>query len=69
MNGFVLGAGAEQHFASAWSAKFEYQYIDLGSEKLSGLSTGGPLVNTNRLDTTFHVFRLGLSYHWHTTGQ
>jgi outer membrane immunogenic protein len=64
MNGFVLGAGAEHNFARAWSAKLEYQYIDLGSEKLSGVPTGGPPINTNRLDTTFQTFRLGLSYHF-----
>jgi outer membrane immunogenic protein len=67
MTGFALGAGAEHHFSPAWSAKLEYQYIDLGSQKLSGLSTGGLLINTDALDTTFHTFRLGLSYHFHST--
>lgn len=55
--GFVLGGGLEQKLNAAWSVKAEYQYIDLGSDRLTGPST-----STNEIDTNFHTVRVGLNY-------
>jgi outer membrane immunogenic protein len=59
--GFVVGGGLEQKLSRDWSAKVEYQYIDLGSERLLG-TPGFALFHTNPLDTAFHTVRLGLNY-------
>jgi outer membrane immunogenic protein len=60
--GWVAGCGIEYKISPAWSLKGEYQYIDLGSEKLSGTDALGSAVTTNNLDTTMHTVRLGLNY-------
>ncbi len=56
--GYVAGGGIEYKFTPAWSLKAEYQYIDLGSEKLTD-SLGNA---TNPLDTNFQTARVGLNY-------
>jgi outer membrane immunogenic protein len=64
--GFVVGGGLEYSLSPAWSAKLEYQYIDFGSEKLTGSYVqAGPLVtiHTNALDDNFSTVRVGLNYH------
>jgi outer membrane immunogenic protein len=62
--GYVVGAGFEHKFSPRWSAKVEYQYINLGDEKLTGniISNGAPL-HTNDITTDFHTVRAGLNYH------
>lgn len=56
--GYAAGGGVEYKITPSWSLKAEYQYIDLGSEKLTD-SAG---VATNELDASFHTARLGLNY-------
>ena len=60
--GFAAGGGWEYNFAPAWSVKVEYQYIDLGSKTLSGVSTNGVLLNSSNIDAKFHTVRVGLNY-------
>jgi outer membrane immunogenic protein len=60
--GFVAGAGVEYKITPVWSVKAEYQYIDLGSERLVG-TPGFAGFHTNDLDTAFHTVRVGLNYH------
>ena len=62
--GFVVGGGLEHTLARDWSVKLEYQYIDLGSERLVG-TPGFAGFSTNSLDTAFHTVRLGLNYRFH----
>jgi outer membrane immunogenic protein len=64
--GFAVGGGLEQYFGRAWSAKLEYQYIDLGSERLSGVSSNGVFLQSSRIDSNFHTARIGLNYHFNT---
>jgi outer membrane immunogenic protein len=59
--GWVAGGGIEYKFAPSWSLKGEYQYIDLGSEKLQG-GPGAPAVTASGLDTSLQTVRLGLNY-------
>ncbi len=56
--GYAAGGGVEYKFTPAWSVKAEYQYIDLGSEKLTD-SSGAV---TNPLDATLQTARVGLNY-------
>ena len=56
--GYAAGGGIEYKFTPAWSLKAEYQYIDLGSQKLTD-SLGN---TTNPLDTNFQTARVGLNY-------
>jgi outer membrane immunogenic protein len=60
--GFAVGGGWEYNFAPAWSVKVEYQYIDLGSKMLSGVSTNAVLLNSTNIDAKFHTVRVGLNY-------
>jgi outer membrane immunogenic protein len=60
--GFVVGGGWEYHFMPAWSLKAEYQYIDLGTQKLSGVSTNGVLLNASDVENRFQTARIGLNY-------
>jgi outer membrane immunogenic protein len=59
--GFVLGGGLEHLFSPRWSGKVEYQYIDLGSDKLSTSVNGA----TATLDAEhkYNTVRVGLNYH------
>jgi len=57
--GWVAGGGIEYKVTPAWSLKGEYQYIDLGSEKLTDAEN---IPATNSLDTSFQTVRLGLNY-------
>ena len=64
--GFVVGGGVEYAVSPAWSIKGEYQYLDFGSDSLTGTNPlFGTPVHTNEIDNTFHTVRLGLNYHIH----
>jgi outer membrane immunogenic protein len=64
--GYAVGAGGEYAFTANWSAKVEYQYIDLGRGTLNAVEfTGGApsafaVSNTTRFD--YHTVRVGLNY-------
>jgi len=66
--GFTIGGGAEYAFGPAWSLKAEYQYIDLGSQDVTGalfFASGLPSGETFKTgyETKLQTFRLGLNYH------
>jgi outer membrane immunogenic protein len=64
--GFVLGGGVEHLFSPRWSAKIEYQYIDLGDDKLSiAVAPAKFTAAAATLDAehTYHTVRIGLNYH------
>ncbi|WP_246721966.1 outer membrane protein [Methylosinus sp. H3A] len=52
--GWTSGGGVEWAFASNWSAKVEYLYVDLSGEASFGPHRHG--------DQAFHVIRAGLDY-------
>jgi outer membrane immunogenic protein len=60
--GFTVGGGAEFMFSPAWSAKFEYQFIDFGRNDpaFAGVSICG-FVKCE--DDAFHTIRVGVNYH------
>jgi outer membrane immunogenic protein len=64
--GFAVGGGGEYAFSPNWSAKVEYQYIDLGKGFMSAREFTGAVpstffvFNTTRYD--YHTVRIGLNY-------
>jgi outer membrane immunogenic protein len=69
--GWTAGAGAEWMFAPRWSAKVEYQYVNLGNDAvtLTTLVTGAPgftpaSFNANLGHDDLHVGRVGVNFHF-----
>jgi high affinity Mn2+ porin len=57
--GWTAGAGFEFAVSGNWSAKLEYDYIDLARRTYDLSSFGLPSVN---VDPSVHLFKLGLNY-------
>ncbi len=57
--GWVAGGGVEYKINPSWSAKAEYQYLDLDASKASG---PGPLGDTGLDRTQVNTVRVGLNY-------
>jgi high affinity Mn2+ porin len=57
--GWTAGAGVEVALDRHWSAKLEYNYIDLGTQTFS-LDTG--VLSSIAVDPKLHVVKLGLNY-------
>jgi outer membrane immunogenic protein len=69
--GFVAGGGVEYALSPAWSLKAEYQYVDLGSQAVTGalfFSNGTPSGETFKTayDTRLQTLRLGINYRVNT---
>ncbi|MGA7327031.1 MAG: outer membrane beta-barrel protein [Rhodomicrobium sp.] len=64
--GYVVGGGVEYMISPRWSLKAEYQFIDLGSYKLSSpeVPPSGFAFSTNKIDNTFNTVRVGVNYHF-----
>jgi outer membrane immunogenic protein len=67
--GWVAGAGAEYRLDAHWSAKLEYQFVDLGTQLLTvtALATvagTAPASFTAAFRDQMHVVRAGLNYHF-----
>ena len=60
--GWVIGAGVEYALSANWSAKLEYQYLDVGSETFSGVRVPGGGTVTSDYDLAFHTVRAGVNY-------
>lgn len=63
--GYVVGAGFERAFASNWSLKFEYLFIDFSHLDIRGIHTGGGQVALTG-DPYMHLVRLGLNMRFST---
>ena len=61
--GYTAGAGVEYAFNQAWSAKAEYQYIDLGTETYSPAAAGG-YTGSAKFDNVYNTVRFGVNYHF-----
>jgi outer membrane immunogenic protein len=62
--GYAVGGGVEFRVSPNWSIKAEYQYIDLGEDRLTAGAGEKPGVNTAtiKVENEFHTFRVGLNY-------
>jgi outer membrane immunogenic protein len=58
--GWTAGGGVEHGFRNNWSAKLEYNYLDLGTERYT--LTAGGLTNQVDINAQTHVVKLGLNY-------
>ncbi len=63
--GYAVGGGVEYVFAPGWSAKLEYQYIDLGDQSLSNVASDLAIDRT-KVDNNFSTLRVGLNYRLQT---
>jgi outer membrane immunogenic protein len=59
--GYAAGGGLEYAFNPAWSAKAEYQYINLGTDSLT--ENSGGVTGNAKFDHEYNTVRLGLNYH------
>ncbi|MGB9028342.1 MAG: outer membrane beta-barrel protein [Rhodomicrobium sp.] len=66
--GYDLGAGVEYGLTPAWSVKFEYQFMDLGDQKVfanyaekGGYSTVSSVAESK---LSFNTVRVGINYHF-----
>jgi outer membrane immunogenic protein len=69
--GWTLGGGGEWLFARNWSAKLEYQYVNLGGDDVrltaNAVSFAGNApasFNANYAHVDFHVVRAGVNFHF-----
>jgi outer membrane immunogenic protein len=64
--GWTAGAGFEWAFAPKWSAKFEYLYVDLGTESATVNPTPAnpPFQVAYEWKTIVNIVRLGINYHF-----
>ena len=64
----MAGAGIEYGFAPSWSAKIEYNYIDLGTDhqtrtQVNTVAFGGATTSVLRdVDTEIHLLKFGINY-------
>jgi outer membrane immunogenic protein len=63
--GFAAGGGIEYAITPRVSLKAEYQFIDLGSYKLSApvVPPNGVVITTNTIDNSFNTVRAGVNFH------
>ncbi|MDR3468126.1 MAG: outer membrane beta-barrel protein [Xanthobacteraceae bacterium] len=66
--GWTIGAGVEWGFASQWSAKVEYLYLNFGSMSVSGLlqaaGSGYRQGLSTTTDLTAQIARVGINRHF-----
>lgn len=62
--GWTVGAGFEYAFAPHWSAKIEYNYVDLGkvTERFNDVVPGGTFTPIEDVHHTLQVMKVGASY-------
>ncbi len=60
--GLAAGGGIEYRLTPAWSAKAEYQYIDLGNQRLQGVAPQDNVVDRTAVYTAFSTVRIGVNY-------
>jgi outer membrane immunogenic protein len=62
--GWTIGAGVEYAFAANWSVKAEYNYIDLGTERVNFSYEPGPQFTgaSANLEQVLHVAKAGINY-------
>jgi outer membrane immunogenic protein len=64
--GWTVGAGLEYAFASNWSAKIEYNYMDFGSDTFpfTDVIHGDPAFSIPGIDQQIHTVKIGLNWRW-----
>ncbi len=61
-NGWMAGVGVEYAFADNWSAKIEYNHIDLGRKRAEFTNLAGAAIYRQDIDQTLNLFKFGINY-------
>jgi outer membrane immunogenic protein len=59
--GWTIGAGLEYGFAPNWSAKFEYNYLDFGTDRVRFVAVAGGSFLRD-VDQEVHAAKVGINY-------
>jgi outer membrane immunogenic protein len=59
--GLSAGGGIEYRLTPEWSVKVEYQYVDLGNQRLQNVASDN-VVDSTAVYTAFSTVRVGLNY-------
>lgn len=60
--GWLLGIGLEYAFLGNWSAKIEYNYMDMGSKSVTLATTAGLTATIANVDLTVQTVKAGINY-------
>lgn len=60
--GWVAGVGVEYAFTDSWTAKIEYNYMDLGADALRFVEQGGAVFMDTNVRERMNVVKLGVNY-------
>ena len=60
-SGWMAGVGIEYAFASNWSVKFEYDYLDLGRKRVAFTTPTGGTYRQD-IDQQLNLFKVGINY-------
>jgi outer membrane immunogenic protein len=66
-DGFIIGGGVEWGFATNWSVKAEYNFIDLGTDRVTRTVLPNDILLRD-LDTQIHLVKFGLNYRFNLFG-
>jgi opacity protein-like surface antigen len=65
--GWMAGIGVEYAFTDVWSAKLEYNYMDLGADSLLLLDNTGQLAMAANFRERINVVKIGVNYRFGVT--
>ena len=60
--GWLLGIGLEYAFLDNWSAKIEYNYMDMGTKNVVLATAGGLVATPANVDLTVQTIKVGINY-------
>jgi outer membrane immunogenic protein len=62
--GWMVGAGVEYAFYDNWSAKIEYNYMNLRTSNLQFTDVTGSFFLNSSIQQQLHVVKAGINYRW-----
>ena len=62
--GWMVGAGVEYAFYDNWSAKIEYDYMNLRTSNLQFTDATGSFFLNSNIQQQLHVVKAGINYRW-----
>ena len=60
----MVGAGVEYAFTDSWTAKIEYNYMDLGADSLRFNEQLGTVLMDSNIRERMNVVKIGINYHF-----
>jgi outer membrane immunogenic protein len=60
--GWMFGVGLEYAFLGNWTAKVEYNYLDMGRQDVTLTTVGGLTVTPANVDLTIQTIKVGVNY-------